>query len=358
MIELTSEFPEPNSIIREDLTRIASVNLPWENLREKTILVTGGGGFLAAYLIKAILAINSLYRLNIKIICVARNIQSIEVRLSAYVHVENLLVIQHDISKPLPSDFPCADIIIHSASQASPKYYGVDPVGTLLANSTGTMYLLDHAVKSKADRFLFFSSGEIYGVPIDSMLLVNEQAYGYLDPMNVRSCYAESKRIGETMCAAWAQQYGLHANVVRPFHTYGPGTALDDGRVFSDFVADVVAKRDIILKSDGLAKRPFCYISDATIGFLTVLLSGAKSEAYNIGNPDQEISIRDLAVMISGLFPERKIGTQFQVPVSDDTYLKSPISRSCPDIKKIKSLGWTPSVSASDGFRRTIQSFF
>ena len=101
---------------------------------------------------------------------------------------------------------------------------------TLLANSTGTMYLLEHAVKSRAEKFLFFSSGEVYGVPLDQTQLIGEQDYGYIDPMNVRSCYAESKRIGETMCVAWAQQYKLHASVVRPFHTYGPGMALDDGR--------------------------------------------------------------------------------------------------------------------------------
>lgn len=353
----TRSIPESNSIIWEDLERIASVNLPWESLRDKTVLVTGGGGFLAAYLVKSLLAVGRLNKLNIKVICVARSTRSVEARLAAYLEAPDLSVVQHDISQPLPSDFPRADIIIHSASQASPKYYGVDPVGTLLANSAGTMYLLQHAVSSQADKFLFFSSGEVYGVPVDSNRLVREQDYGYLDPMNVRSCYAESKRIGETMCAAWAQQHGLHTSVVRPFHTYGPGMALDDGRVFADFVADVVAKQDIVLKSDGFAKRPFCYIADATIGFLTVLLTGGKAEAYNVGNPEAEISIRDLATIVAGLFPERGIGTQFDVPVSSNAYLKSPISRSCPSIEKIKSLGWSPIVGVQDGFRRTIQSF-
>jgi nucleoside-diphosphate-sugar epimerase len=345
-----------NLIVEEDLGRIASVQLPWEKMRDKTVLVTGGGGFLAAYLIKSLLTVGRHNNLNIKVICVARSMRSVESRLSEYLGASDFSVVLHDISHPLPRDFPRADFIVHSASQASPKYYGVDPVGTLLANSAGTMYLLEHAVKSQADRFLFFSSGEVYGVPVVSDRLVGEQDFGYLDPMNVRSCYAESKRIGETMCAAWAQQHGLHTSVVRPFHTYGPGMALDDGRVFADFVADVVAKRDIILKSDGLAKRPFCYIADATIGFLTVLLTGGKAEAYNVSNPDAEISIRALASVIAGLFPERGVGTRFEVPVSSDAYLKSPISRSCPTIDKIKGLGWSPTVGVQDGFRRTIQS--
>lgn len=357
MIKSIKVLPESNLTVGEDIERIASVKLPWNALRDKTVLVTGGGGFLAAYLIKSLLTLGRQNKLNIKVICVVRSTIGVETRLSSYLGASDLSIFQHDISQPLPNNFPHANLIIHSASQASPKYYGVDPVGTLLANSAGTMYLLEHAVKIRADRFLFFSSGEIYGVPVDSNKAVGEQDYGYIDPMNIRSCYAESKRIGETMCAAWAQQYGLHASVVRPFHTYGPGMALDDGRVFSDFVADVVKKRNIILKSDGLAQRPFCYIADATIGFLTVLLTGGKGEAYNVANPDAEISIRDLAVIIAGLFPERGIGIRFDVPVSNNAYLKSPISRSCPSIEKIKDLGWSPTIGLSEGFRRTIQSF-
>mgnify|MGYP006094947173 CR=1 FL=1 len=348
---------EANSIIKEDLDRIASFDLPWKVLRDKTILVTGGGGFLAAYLVKSLLTVGRLYKLNIKVICVARSSRSVESRLSAYLGAPDLSVVLHDISQSLPKDFPSADFIVHSASQASPKHYGIDPVGTLLANSTGTMYLLEHAVKSRAEKFLFFSSGEVYGVPLDQTQLIGEQDYGYIDPMNVRSCYAESKRIGETMCVAWAQQYKLHASVVRPFHTYGPGMALDDGRVFADFVANVIEQKDIILKSDGLAQRPFCYIVDATLGFLTVLLKGDKAEAYNISNPGAEIAIRDLAVVVAGIFPERGIGVRFEMPKSGNAYLESPISRSCPSIDKIKALGWTPTTSLRNGFLRTIQSY-
>lgn len=348
---------EHNHIIRGDIVRIASTNLPWEMLRSKTILITGGSGFLAAYLVKALLTIGKMHQLNLKVICLARSLRSVESRLSSCLKDRDLTVILHDISQPLPNNFPRADFIIHAASQASPKYYGVDPVGTLLANSSGTAFLLEYAVRSQAERFLFFSSGEVYGVPLNTNQLISEQDYGYLDPMNVRSCYAESKRVGETMCVAWGQQHGLHASVVRPFHAYGPGMALDDGRVFADFVADVVAKRDIVLKSDGLALRPFCYIADATIGFLTVLLKGGKAEAYNIANPEAEISIGDLAVLVANLFPERGVGVRIEISTSSNSYLKSPISRSCPSIEKIKSLGWTPTISLKDGFRQTIQSY-
>lgn len=354
----TNPTAEVNSVIREDLERIASSALPWERLRDKTVLITGGGGFLASYLVKTLIVVNRIMALNLRVVCVVRNLHSAEQRLDGFLGDSAISVLVHDISQPLLSDAPRADFIIHAASQASPKYYGVDPVGTLQANSVGTTYLLDHAVRSGSEAFLFFSSAEVYGAPVDPARLVAEEDYGYLDPMNVRSCYAESKRIGETMCVAWAQQRGLNTKVVRPFHTYGPGMALDDGRVFADFVADVVAGRDIVLKSDGMAKRSFCYIGDATVAFLTVLLSGRRAEAYNVGNPDAEISIQDLATLVAGLFPERGIGIRIEAPTPSNAYLKSPIQRSCPNINKIMGLGWRPAIGVEKGFRRTLLSFF
>lgn len=357
MLNYTKIFPEVNPVIREDLENIIKAKLPWELLRKKTILVAGGAGFLAAYLIKSLLLASRLKGLNIRIICIIRRAQSAEVRFSNYFGASDFSIFQHDITRPLPNDFPRADFIIHSASQASPQYYGVDPIGTLLPNSTGTMHLLNHAIRSKTEKFLFFSSGEIYGIPVNPDRLVGEKDYGYLDPLTVRSSYAESKRIGETMSAAWAEHHGLHTCIVRPFHTYGPGMALDDGRVFADFVADVVAKRDIVLNSDGGAKRSFCYLADATIGFLTVLLLGAKAEAYNVGNPDAELSIGELATVLSELFPERGVATRFKALEISNKYLQSPISRCCPAIDKIRHLGWFPTTGVKEGFRRTIQSF-
>lgn len=203
---------------------------------------------------------------------------------------------------------------------------------------------------------MFFSSGEVYGVPLIEKKLVAEDDYGYLDPMKVRSCYAESKRIGETMCVAWGHQYDIKTVVVRPFHTYGPGMSLDDGRVFADFVADVVAGRSIVLRSNGLALRPFCYLSDASIGFFTVLLRGEKSEAYNVGNPLAEISIKDLAVILSELSPGRRVGVSIEF--SDNKgYMQSPVPRSCPSISKLEKIGWFPRIGIKEGFSRTIRSF-
>src|SRR5262249_53731189 len=159
------------------------------------------------------------------------------------------LIVQ-DVCQPVTIDGP-VDYIVHAASQASPKYFGRDPVGTLSANVLGTRHLLELARQKQSRGFLYFSSAEVYGQLDPARIPAPESACGPVDPLDVRSCYAESKRMGETMCVCWAYQYGVPARIVRPFHTYGPGMALDDGRVFSDFVAAIVQERDIVLTSNG-----------------------------------------------------------------------------------------------------------
>lgn len=348
---------EINLTIKQDLINIISENLPWHKFKNKIILITGGNGFLASYIIKSLLSANIYYKLNLKILCLVRNKTSKLNRLKSVKNNKSLNIFYHNLNKPLPKNIPNSNFIIHSASQASPKYYHADPVGTLLPNSIGTFHLLEYAVKCKSEKFLFFSSGEVYGVPLNKNKKIKEDNFGYLDPTNLRSCYAESKRIGETMCIAYSKQFNLNISIVRPFHTYGPGLDLDDGRVFADFVGDVVFKRKIIVKGNGLEKRCFCYLADATIGFLRILLNGADKEVYNLGNPYCEISIKNLAKLISNLFPDRIFQIKFERSSNKKKYLKSSVTKLIPSIEKIKKLGWFPKTSLEEGFSKTINSF-
>ncbi|MBF0463552.1 MAG: NAD-dependent epimerase/dehydratase family protein [Nitrospirae bacterium] len=344
-------------IIEEDLHFISSVKLEWECFRGKTILVTGGNGFLPAYMIETILFINEKLPSDLKsrVIVLARNKEYAIKRFEHYIGRPDLSFLIQDVCNPL-NITEKIDYIIHAASNASPKYYGNDPVGTLCPNVIGTYHLLEYARRKGVEAFLFFSSGDVYGDLPSDMIPARENYFGPLDPLQVRSCYAESKRMGENMCISWHHQYDICVKIIRPTHTYGPGMKLDDGRVFSDFVADIVNDRDITLYSDGTAIRSFCYLADAVAGFFTVLFKGENGDAYNIGT-GEETSIMELAQMLVSLFPEKNLRViQKELP-KDSNYIKSKIIRGNMDIAKIIGIGWRPSFSVKEGFLRTIRSF-
>jgi UDP-glucuronate decarboxylase len=344
-----------SSVLLNDLISIVNeYKVPWHQLKDKTVLISGASGFLAAYMVETMLYLNETLSLNITIVALVRNRENFNQRFINYLNRVDLKCLVHNVCFPLEINEKI-DFIIHAASQASPKFYALDPVGTLSANTFGTAYLLELAKIHKVSGFLYFSSAEVYGEP--TKIPTTEKSYGYIDPLEVRSCYGESKRMGENMCVSWHHQYDIPTKIVRPFHTYGPGMKLDDGRVYADFVADVLAGRDIKLKSNGLNRRSFCYLSDATAGFWIVLLSGKNAQAYNIGNPAGEISIKDLAILLANLYPQKKISVSYEERKEPDVYLSSQISITCPDIGLAKKLGWLPKISIENGFRKTIESY-
>lgn len=344
-----------NRIINEDIELILSRFINKEKFRQKNILISGAAGFLPAYLVETFMSFDPALQTNI--IALVRNLPKAQRRFSNWLNDNRLTIIEHDVSIPFSSKEKI-DFVIHAASQASPKFYGIDPVGTLNANVLGTINLMNLAAEHQVDSFLFFSSGEVYGEVDERQIPIKEETFGYLNPASIRSCYAESKRMGENICVSYFFQYGVKTKIVRPFHTYGPGMALDDGRVFADFVSNAVNKQDIVVKSDGSAKRPFCYLADATLGFLTVLTEGENGGVYNIGNPKEEYSILELANIIAGIYPEfgLKVIKENYFEKSN-SYLRSPIRRNSPNIDKAKSLGWMPVIDVKVGFRRTIDSF-
>lgn len=343
-----------NKIIKEDIAGIISRFDHWEKFRNKAVLISGANGFLPAYLVETLLSLDKSF--NIRVIALVRNKKKAEKRFAHWLNNAHLHIIEHDVCNEF-SYSDNIDFIIHAASQASPKYYGTDPVGTLNANVLGTINLMKLAKEKNVESFLYFSSGEVYGQVKAEDIPIKEDTFGYLNCANVRACYGESKRMGENICVSYFHQFAIKAKIVRPFHTYGPGMALNDGRVFADFVSNIVNKQNIKLNSDGSAIRPFCYLTDATLGFLTVLICGENGEPYNIGNPNEEYSILELANTLVKLYPELRLEVIMNNIVENNSYLKSPIQRNSPNIDKVKKLNWHPIVTVKEGFKRTIESF-
>lgn len=349
-----------NNIVQEDITKIIKTGgTIWENFAGKTILVTGANGMIPYYFVSVLLSLNedTLKGKECRVIGLTRNKQKGETKLKRFIERKDFKLIVSDVSLPLEIDEPL-HCIIHAASQANPKYYGIDPVGTILPNIIGTKNLLELARKKDCKNFLFLSSAEIYGILTDDKIPTKEEDYGWVDPLDVRSCYAEGKRAGESLCVAWHTQYGIPATIARLAHTYGPGLdIIEDGRVFANFIADVIKGNNITLNSNGSAIRSFCYISDAILGMFMVMLLGENGKAYNVCNDSAYASVLDLAKIIVDIYPEKRLKVVFAEDKISSGYIKSSVQRSILDSSKLRSLGWNPTIGIKEGFRRSIMSF-
>jgi len=344
-------------ITQQDLESIIKEPLPWESFAGTNVLVSGAAGFLPAYMVETLMFLNQfVHSVPAQVTALVRDEERAHKRFAEYRGRDDLEIVVQDISNPLSVRGPF-EYFIHAASNASPTVYLTDPVGTLSANVLGTHHLLNAAAKDRCCRgFLFFSSGEVYGTVKESVAPLLENQGGYLDPTDVRSCYGESKRMGETMCASWAQQFGVPTRIVRPGHTYGPGMRLNDGRVFADFVRDILKGGPIVMRSDGSARRPFCYLADATAAFFTVLLKGQAGQAYNVINPNGECSIAELADLLAAMYKDEGLYVERRVRPASGQTAGAPPGASV-SVEKIRRLGWRATTSIEEGFRRTIDHY-
>lgn len=346
------------SVVAEDVRQVLMRDLPWHEFSGRRLVVTGAAGFLGRYFVHVLLALNDMRKVDrpVTVVGLVRDVERARAVFADVANRADFILQRWDLTQVALPDLGDAAYIIHAASHASPRFYGIDPVGTLLPNTVGTAALLTALSRSGDARgFLFVSSSEVYGA-VSEPVALREDRYGVVDPAAVRSCYAEGKRAGEAMCVAWHAQYGVPTFIVRPFHTYGPGLAADDGRVFADFAFNVIRGENIIMKSDGGARRAFCYVSDAMAGFFTILLRGQPAIPYNVANPAGELSVLELAELLVGLAPELGLRVERQSQPNPG-YLPSSYNRLIPDIGALTALGWTAGISPEEGFRRMLRAY-
>ena len=302
------------------------------------VLVTGGAGFLGSHLCDKLIAT------GYEVLCVdnlftgsKENIR----HLSGHPHFEFMY---HDITEPL---FVEVDQIYNLACPASPPHYQFDPIKTAKTCFLGALNMLDLAKRCKA-RILQASTSEVYGDP--AVHPQPETYHGNVNPIGIRSCYDEGKRIAETLFFDYHRQHNVDIRVVRIFNTYGPRMNPEDGRVVSNFIMQALHNEDITIYGDGRQTRSFCYVDDLIDGMYRMMNEEGFTGPVNLGNPGEFTMLELAEIVIARTNSKSKI-TFKSLPADDPTQRKPVIT-----LAKEK-LGWEPAVALDDGLEKTITYF-
>ncbi|HHF43495.1 MAG TPA: SDR family oxidoreductase [Candidatus Aminicenantes bacterium] len=304
----------------------------------KRILITGGAGFLGSHLCERLL------KEGHDVLCVDNFFSGSKENVRHLLANPYFELIRHDIIHPL---FVEVDEIYHLACPASPIHYQYNAIKTVKTNVLGTINMLGLAKRVKA-RILLASSSEIYGDP--QVHPQEEEYWGYVNPIGLRSCYDEGKRVAETLMMDYHRQNKVDTRIARIFNTYGPRMAINDGRVISNFIVQALQNKPLTVYGEGQQTRAFCYVSDIIEGLVRLMNTENYYQPVNLGNPE-EIKIIDLAKKIIELTGSSSSISYHPLPADD------PIQR-CPDISRArKILDWQPTVGLEEGLETTIQYF-
>ena len=341
-----------NRIIQDDLWAMSKVDLPWRQLDAKTVLVTGATGMLASYVTWLMLYLNEHQGINVSVVALCRDRQKALHYYGCFIEKPYFRLLVQDVCDQI-AYAEAVDYIFHLAGNASPYYINTDPVGIMRCNLQGTINVLELARLHAAKRVVFASTREVYGKN-DSAESLDESSFGSLNPLDDRSCYPEGKRAAEALLRSYYLQYHIPYNIVRIAHSYGPTMNLEnDGRVMADLLSDVVAGRDIVLKSTGEAVRAFVYLTDAVVGMFTVLFHANPATVYNLANETEPITVKDLALLMKSFRKDKSLNVVCGV-FQDNTKGYCSYKRVALDTTKLEALGWKPLVGLGEGIRRIL----
>lgn len=344
-----------DEVLQQDLERIArDGQIDWERLRGATVLVTGATGLIGGLLVRALVCAGEDRGLDLHVLALVRNRAKAEEQLASFLG-HGLELVVGDILSPVSVEGP-VDYIIHGAGVTTSKDFVDHPVETVLTTLKGTETMLELARQKQVKSMVYLSSMEAYGVVDDAHYIVREQDYGYIDPLQVRSSYSESKRMAEGLCGAYAHEYGVPVKTARLAQTFGAGISKNENRVFAQFARSILNGEDIVLHTDGSKAHCYCYTSDAVLGLLTILLRGEAGEAYNVSNESTFGTIREMAEMLVKNYPGSGSELVFDIPEDANKFGYAPTSRMLVNSEKLNALGWQARIGLPEMFERLMRS--
>lgn len=336
-----------HAVIQEDLNiALADTGIPWEQLKGKTVLVSGATGLIGKTLVQLLLAYGQT-----QIVALVRSPEKAK---AIFGTRDALTFVSWQASEPL-SYSGSSDYIFHCASQTSSKGFVETPVDTIATAYLGTEHLLRFAAEKHCAGFVYLSSMEVYGTP-QTDEKIPENYVGHIDPLTVRNCYPEAKRMCESLCVSYHSQYSVPVFIARLTQTFGPGVAADDNRVFAEFARCAIEKKDIVLHTKGETKRSYVYTMDAVRALLLIALKGTPAQAYNIANDATYCTIYEMATMVAGTLAGGRI--QVRCELTDAQKLGyAPVLHMNLDVTALKGLGWQPKYDLQAMFRRMMAAY-